>query len=72
MIEISVYATSKDYAENICALRKRVDNDNFCVCYDDIIRANKCLFGSQCMISFVVLLLIRIIRLISSNSQKPL
>ena len=55
MIEVSVYATSLDYSENHCALRKRVDNDNFHVCYDDIIRANKCLFGNQCIITFVVL-----------------
>lgn len=55
MIEVSVYATSHDYAEKRSALRRRVDNDNFCICYDDIIRANKCLFGNQCVIEFVVL-----------------
>lgn len=54
MIEVSIYATFDDYNKNHCALRKRVDNDNFHVCYDDIIRANRCLFGSTCVIDFLV------------------
>lgn len=55
MIEVSVYANEKDFAERHSALRKRVDNDNFHVCYDDIIRANKCLFGSSCVVEFIVM-----------------
>lgn len=55
MIEVSVYASQKDFIENHSALRKRVDNDNFHVCFDDIIRANKCLFGSQAVITFTCL-----------------
>ena len=55
MIEVSVYATQKDWSDGRRALCKRVDNDNFHVCFDDIIRANKCLFGSNCVITFTCL-----------------
>ena len=55
MIEVSVYATNKDWVEKRSALRRRLDNDSLHVPYDDIVRANKCLFGQQAIIEFVVI-----------------
>ena len=55
MLEVSVYATDVDYNKKHRAICRRIDNDNFHVCYDSIISAFHCLFGNNCVIEFVIL-----------------
>ena len=55
MIEVSVFANSNDFANNVCALRRLLDNESLHVPYEEIIRANKCLFGATAVIQFVCL-----------------
>ena len=55
MIEVSVFVNSNDFANNVSALRRRLDNDNLHVPYDEIVRANKCLFGANAVIQFTCL-----------------
>lgn len=54
MIEVSVFATSKDWSDRNCALRKRIDfEDLFKVDPNSIVNAMRCLFGPDCVIDFI-------------------
>ena len=52
MIEVSIYASEKDWIDQRCALCKRLDNDNFTIPYDSILSAARCLFGSRSVVVF--------------------
>lgn len=54
MIEVSVFATSKDWHDNACALRKRIDfEDSLKVDPNSIVNAMRSLFGPDCVIDFI-------------------
>lgn len=54
MIEVSIYVSSVDKIANRCALRRRLNDSDFRIPYDDIISAAKALFGDLCIIVFEV------------------
>ena len=53
MIEVSVFANTHDYANNVCALRKRIDFEND-LKFDpnSIVSSMRCLFGIYSVITF--------------------
>ena len=54
MIEVSVFATTKDWHERNCALRKRIDfEDSLKVDSTSIVNSMRCLFGSDCVVDFI-------------------
>lgn len=54
MIEINVYSTKKDWVEHHSALCRRIDfEDSLKVDINSIVSTMRCLFGSDCVTSFV-------------------
>lgn len=54
MIEVSVFATRKDWNDNSCALRKRFGfGDSLKVDTNSIVNAMRCLFGPDCVVDFI-------------------
>ena len=54
MIEVSVFANSNDWHNNVCDLRKRIDfEDSLKVDSRSIVNAMRCLFGPDCIIDFI-------------------
>ena len=54
MIEISVFATKKDWSDRSCALCKRIDfEDSLKVDTNSIVSTMRCLFGSDCVVDFI-------------------
>lgn len=54
MVEVSVFATSKDWHDNVCVLRKRIDfEDSLKVDPYSVVNAMRCLFGPDCIIDFI-------------------
>ena len=56
MIEISVYETSKDFAQNKRAFCRRVDETSLCFPWDSVIMAFRALFGNSSIVTFTLML----------------
>ena len=55
MIEISIFKNSQDWANGKAVFRQRVEYGSILTPWDGLISSFKYLFGSNCIIEFVVL-----------------
>lgn len=52
MMEVSIYASEKDWIDQRCAFCKHLDNDNFAIPYNSILTVARSLFGSGSVVVF--------------------
>lgn len=56
MIEVSVYVSAKDFAENNCKYCERFNYHDIVVPYDSIINSFRCIYGQGCIVTFTIML----------------